>query len=80
LYLALNGWHIAAAEHPTLDYRPELIVEFITTGNQPPTVSITSPSDGATFTEGDNITINADASDSDGTVTKVEFYQDGFSF
>lgn len=71
-----NGWHIAAAEHPTLGYRPELIVEFITTGNQPPTVSITSPSDGAAFTEDDSITINADASDSDGTVTKVEFYQD----
>jgi len=72
-----NGWHMAAAEHPTLDYRPELIVTFTTTGNRPPTVSITSPSDGATFSEGDNITIDADASDSDGTVTKVEFYQDG---
>jgi len=44
-------------------------------GNQPPTVSITSPSEGATFTEGDNITINADASDSDGSVTLVEFFQ-----
>ncbi len=44
-------------------------------GNQPPTVSITSPSDGATFTEGDNITINADAADSDGSVTLVEFFQ-----
>ena len=72
-----NGWHMAAAEHPTLDYRPELIVEFITTGNQPPTVSITSPSDGAAFTEGDSITIDAVASDSDGTVTMVEFYQGG---
>ncbi len=72
-----NGWHMAAAEHPTLDYRPELIVTFLTTGNRRPTVSITSPSDGAAFTEDDSITIDAVASDSDGTVTKVEFYQDG---
>jgi hypothetical protein len=45
--------------------------------NNPPTVSITSPSDGATYIEGDNVTIDATASDSDGSVTKVEFYEDG---
>ena len=42
--------------------------------NQPPTVQITSPSNGATFTEGDNITISATASDSDGSVTSVQFF------
>src|SRR6185503_17671505 len=46
-----------------------------TTGNNPPTVSITSPANGASFTAPANITINATASDSDGTVTKVDFYQ-----
>jgi bacillolysin len=40
----------------------------------PPTVSITSPADGATFTSGSDITITADASD-DGAVTKVEFFE-----
>ncbi len=40
-----------------------------------PSVSLTSPSGGATFIEGANINITANASDSDGTVTKVEFYQ-----
>ncbi len=40
-----------------------------------PTVAITSPSSGATFASGSNITINADAADGDGTVAKVEFYQ-----
>jgi hypothetical protein len=44
-------------------------------GNNPPTVSITSPANGATFTAPANITIAATASDSDGTVTQVEFYQ-----
>ncbi|AXT60222.1 T9SS C-terminal target domain-containing protein [Aquimarina sp. AD10] len=39
-----------------------------------PQVVITSPTSGASFIAGNNITINANASDSDGTVTKVEFY------
>jgi len=43
--------------------------------NLPPTVSITSPSNGATLTAPATITINATAADSDGTITKVEFYQ-----
>jgi regulation of enolase protein 1 (concanavalin A-like superfamily) len=43
--------------------------------NQPPTVSITSPASGATFTAPASITINASASDSDGTVSSVDFYQ-----
>ena len=47
-----------------------------TTGtNQPPTVSITSPSAGATFTEPATITVAASASDTDGTITKVDFYR-----
>ena len=43
--------------------------------NTPPTVSITSPADTATFTAGANIAIDATAADSDGTITKVEFFQ-----
>jgi formylglycine-generating enzyme required for sulfatase activity len=41
----------------------------------PPSVSITSPTNNAIFTEGDTITINATASDSDGTVSKVQFFR-----
>jgi glucose/arabinose dehydrogenase len=48
-----------------------------TSGNQPPTVSITAPSNGASFTAGANITITANAADADGTVSKVEFFQNG---
>lgn len=43
-------------------------------GNVNPTISITAPSEGQVFNPGDNITITADAADSDGTVSKVEFY------
>jgi hypothetical protein len=39
-----------------------------------PAVSITSPADAASFTAPASITINATASDVDGTVSKVEFY------
>ena len=47
--------------------------------NQAPTVTITSPSDGSTFTTGNVISIDADASDSDGTVSQVEFFVNGSS-
>jgi hypothetical protein len=54
------------------------IWSFTTAGtapsNLPPSVSITSPASGATFTAPANITISASASDSDGTVAKVDFY------
>jgi regulation of enolase protein 1 (concanavalin A-like superfamily)/phosphatidylethanolamine-binding protein (PEBP) family uncharacterized protein len=43
--------------------------------NQPPTVSLTAPNNGATFTAPANITISADAGDPDGTVSRVDFYQ-----
>lgn len=47
--------------------------------NQPPTVSITAPANGATVTEGTAVTISADASDSDGSVASVEFFANGTS-
>jgi hypothetical protein len=43
--------------------------------NNLPTVSITSPLDGAKIGVGENIVIEASASDSDGSVAKVRFYQ-----
>jgi endoglucanase len=42
-----------------------------------PTVSITAPLDGDIFHQGEDIVIEANASDSDGNVTKVEFYYQG---
>ncbi len=41
----------------------------------PPTVSITSPANGTVFPDPANITIAANAADSDGTVSKMDFYQ-----
>ena len=44
------------------------------TSNNNPTVSITSPGAGATFTAPATVTLNATAADSDGSVTKVSFF------
>lgn len=45
------------------------------TVNAPPTASVTSPAAGTVFAAPASITINASASDGDGTISKVEFYQ-----
>jgi uncharacterized protein (TIGR03118 family) len=42
--------------------------------NVPPTVSISNPADGATFISPADVTIEATALDTDGTVTTVEFF------
>ncbi|GAB3203140.1 hypothetical protein GCM10027293_31890 [Pontibacter aydingkolensis] len=44
------------------------------TQNQVPSITITSPKASATFTAGNAITITADASDTDGKISKVEFF------
>lgn len=44
--------------------------------NGSPTVAITQPSNNSVVTQGSDVPITASASDSDGTITKVEFYAD----
>lgn len=45
-----------------------------TSVNNPPTVSISSPTNNATFTAPASITINVTAADVDGSITQVQFY------
>jgi hypothetical protein len=55
-------------------------IEFVPEGtptNDPPSVSISSPSGGASFAEGATVDISASASDPDGSVSKVEFFANG---
>jgi uncharacterized protein YegL len=47
------------------------------TVNAPPNVNLTSPGAGTNFPANTPITINASASDSDGTIAKVEFFANG---
>ncbi|HEY8401689.1 MAG TPA: Ig-like domain-containing protein [Cytophagaceae bacterium] len=49
-------------------------VSFTIVANVPPTISISSPANNASFKEGTSVTINVNATDSDGSITKVEFY------
>lgn len=55
-------------------YRVDWVRVYQDINNISPTVSITDPNDGANFPAG-NIVIDATASDSDGSVTTVEFYE-----
>ncbi|RYE14521.1 MAG: hypothetical protein EOP51_28015, partial [Sphingobacteriales bacterium] len=53
---------------------PGSVLFRIPPANVNPTVSISSPSNGASFVAPATITINATATDSDGSISKVEFY------
>ncbi|MEZ5038882.1 MAG: Ig-like domain-containing protein [Saprospiraceae bacterium] len=44
-------------------------------GNNAPTISLTQPVDGATYLENEAIALSATASDSDGSIQSVKFYQ-----
>ena len=50
---------------------------FISGIAQPPQITLTNPANGAVFNAGTDIILTADASDIDGTITKVEFYRNG---
>lgn len=81
-----NGWQLLGtgpnytkmfrsseyASDPTL--RPKLIIQVDDNSNSPPSVAVTAPIEGTIFTSGANVTLNADANDTDGSVTQVEFF------
>lgn len=66
----LSGAALTLVE-PALDTVPT-----IKAGNRAPTVTLTSPANGAILTSGSSVTLSAIASDSDGSIAKVEFYLD----
>ncbi len=51
------------------------VVNTIVIFNQPPTVTLTNPLNAATFTAPATVTFQATASDNDGSVTNVAFYE-----
>ncbi len=58
------------------DLRNLTIIGNVSLPNQPPLVALASPADNATFTAPATVTLTADASDPDGSVTRVDFYVD----
>ena len=81
-------WRIVS-KTAALQTAPGVVYSFTTAGGSPPppppppppnavpTVSIASPAPGGTFTAPASIGITASASDSDGTVVRVDFYSGG---
>ncbi|HKU77567.1 MAG TPA: LamG-like jellyroll fold domain-containing protein [Pyrinomonadaceae bacterium] len=61
--------------HGTLQSGAAYSTDVPTTSNNAPTVTITDPLSNTTFTAGSTIVIDASAADSDGIVSKVDFYQ-----
>jgi chitinase len=49
-------------------------------GGSPPAVALTAPANNSSFPVGTNVQVSANASDSDGTVVRVEFFADGLKF
>jgi RHS repeat-associated protein len=73
--VSLMQWRQAAnASDPWAGITFALRPAFVNTS---PTFSLTSPADGAAFAWPANITLSATASDSDGTIARVEFQIDG---
>ncbi|HEY8570106.1 chitinase C-terminal domain-containing protein [Microbulbifer sp.] len=54
-----------------------ITVEDVVVGPVPPSVSLSAPANGSSHVTGASLTISANASDSDGSVSKVEFFVDG---
>jgi hypothetical protein len=68
---------LAVTSHNTSSTTTAAIDSFTVAGppaNQPPTVSLTSPANGATFTAPATIDLAASASDPENQLTRVEFY------
>ena len=75
LNIAIGGDWPGAPDASTV-FPQEMLIDYVRVYQYPntaPTVSITSPSDGATLPAG-SVTITADALDSDGTINTVRFF------
>jgi photosystem II stability/assembly factor-like uncharacterized protein len=72
--VAAGTYYLSAKAYDNLGAIGTSNIDTIIVGNQSPIVTITSPSNNAQFSQPANITINATASDPDGSISKVEFY------
>ena len=76
-----NPKTFVSSEDGNATQRPTLTVVYTGGGggNVPPTVSIATPASGASITIGASFSLTANASDSDGSVAKVEYFANGTS-
>ncbi len=69
--------HLVFSGNDNFSVRQALFTASTAGGNAPPAVNLTSPTAGSTFTAPATITIEAAASDTDGTISLVEFTSGG---
>ena len=69
--IAVTSHNVNTATTAVLD---NLAIGLSQPANQPPTATLTSPANGATFTAPASISLTANAADADGTVVRVDFY------
>lgn len=80
---SLNWTGLAAGSHyewyasvtDTVNTASTTARRFSTTANAAPSVAITAPTNNASFTAPAAFTLTADATDTDGSIARVEFYQ-----
>src|SRR6185436_9685838 len=72
-------WTLATPMRPDGNVTLQSAALTATNYNNLPVASLTSPPNNSGFSAGANITLNAAASDSDGTVSNVEFFANGTS-
>ncbi|HBK45034.1 MAG TPA: chitinase [Xanthomonadaceae bacterium] len=68
-------WNAAPTYCTSCGWYQELGTCSATGGNQAPTVALTAPASGASFSSGASITVSATATDADGSIAKVEFFR-----
>jgi regulation of enolase protein 1 (concanavalin A-like superfamily)/uncharacterized protein (DUF2141 family) len=71
--LAVTSHNTAATATATFS---NVVISAPISSNAPPTVSLSGPAAGASYTAPANISISATAGDVDGSVTRVDFYAD----
>ena len=75
LVQGLYGFKLTATTPDMKSASDEMQIMVTSSENVAPTVSLTAPGNNATFTEGKAVTLSATASDFDGTISKVAFYE-----
>lgn len=68
-------WYAAASD--TVNVVSTTSRSFKTTAGSAPTVTLDAPLDGATYVSPATVNLSATASDTDGSIARVEFYRDG---
>jgi hypothetical protein len=72
--VAAGSYTLFAIATDNLDLGATTTTPVGLTVNAPPAASWIAPSDGQVYTAGANVTLTVNATDSDGTIAKVDFY------